>query len=170
MRFRRLGFTALMVALLAGCAQTIETDSTFDPTEVAFINTRGNGVIEGQIVARQMGGGVVTCAATEVTLIPAGSFATERIAAIYGSAQGGRRDAIRGGVDMSNVPPAYIEMTRSTACDAQGNFRFEGLAPGEYFVQGHVTWFVPGRIVPEGAQFSRRVSVTPGSTQRVILS
>lgn len=169
-RGRNLIIAALAAFSLSACAETIETRSTFDPAEVAFINARGPATIEGQIVARQLGGGVVTCAATEVFLIPASTFAIERITAIYGSAQGGRRDAFRGGVDMSNVPPLYTQMTRSTNCDAQGNFRFEGLAPGDYFVQGQAVWFVPGSIIPEGAAFARRVRVTGSGTHRVIMS
>lgn len=168
-----MGKFGVIVALgamvgLAGCAETITTSVQFDPAEVSYINQSGPGRIEGQAFLRQRGGGVVTCAGTEVKLIPAGDYARDRLSQIYGSQEGGRIPVL-GSVSQENVPQEYLTMIRTATCDADGNFAFSGLAIGEYYVLASVTWTVGGSYVPEGGAIMRLVNV--GSTPvRVILS
>ena len=164
-----IGLAAIMFAL-AGCVgQVIETTVPFDPNEVSYITKRGTATIEGQAFLRQRGGGIVTCAGFEVILIPAGQFATERMTQIYGSRDGGRINVF-GGANQENVDPRYLQMTRKTTCDAEGDFEFREVSNGAYYVFTTVTWQVGNSIVPEGGGLARRVEVNGNRDVRVLLN
>ncbi|SLN19906.1 hypothetical protein ROJ8625_00696 [Roseivivax jejudonensis] len=165
---RRILVGASMLAL-AACVQTIETTTPFDPNEVAFINQRGAADITGQAFLRQAGGGVVTCAGEQVQLIPAGTFAKERLSQLYGSVQGGRIGTMVG-ASQENVDPRYLEMVRTSQCDAEGDFEFRNVANGDYYVLSGVRWTVPGSYIPEGGSMAKLVQVRSGQDQRVLLN
>lgn len=161
------------LAALAACAAPttpIVTTVPFDPQEVAFIQQRGPASIEGQAFMRQQGGGVVTCAGEEVALIPAGRYATQRITGIYGNNQSGFAPLYTLGRtdDTTADARAYAAAARLTACDAQGNFRFDGVANGDYFVTTAVRWMAGN--YGQGGALMQRVSIRNGQSQRILLS
>lgn len=136
----------------------------FDAKEVAFIHLDGNNSVRGQAFLRQRGGGIVTCAGRDVWLVPDGSHARDRIKAIYGTTQ-------RVAQNITNLEPAdaeYRRHTRRTLCDAQGNFAFEGLADGRYFVVSTVMWDVGG--LPQGGTVMAPVALSNGANKRVIIA
>jgi hypothetical protein len=147
----------------------IATTTTFSPSEVAFINARGAATVAGQAFLRQAGGGVVTCAGTEVELLPAGDFAKERITLGYGNVNGGRLGSLVG-LSQEGVDPRYLSMVRTATCDADGNFEFKNVADGEYYVLSRVTWIVPGSMFPEGGNMAKLIQVRNGQSVRVIVS
>lgn len=161
--------SVIIVTTLAGCAVEIETTSKFDPVEAAYINTQGSATITGQAFMRQMGGGVVTCAGNEVDLIPAVTFSKERITKIYGNVTGGRVGALTGR-SATGVDPRYFSMKRIAICDAQGNFQFDRVANGDYYLFSYVTWAVPGSMFPEGGSTAKLIQVRNGRPQRVIMN
>ena len=138
----RIAIIFLAMAV-AGCTlphpTVIPTLTPYDPIAASRIHEEGPNEIRGQAFLRQRGGGVVTCASSEVTLIPSTSYALERISNIYGvttrAAQAYR---------VADEPdPGYLRDIRTTTCDAQGNFSFSGVADGYYFVTTRVVWEVP---------------------------
>lgn len=84
------------LALSACMTTTVETAVPFDPNQGRCILSRGSSTIQGQAFLRQAGGGVVTCAGEEVSLLPATPYQVERMTIIYGSTQGGRRTSAIG--------------------------------------------------------------------------
>ncbi|SDY18064.1 hypothetical protein [Citreimonas salinaria] len=163
-------FAGLLAMVTAGCAgRVIETTVPFNPNEVAFINQRGAADIEGQAFFRQQGGGVVTCAGEEVTLVPAGQYATQRMSQIYGNVNGGRINVFQG-ASQEGLPPQYVSMVRSSMCDAEGDFRFADVANGDYYVTTRVLWTVGNSIIPEGGALAQRVSIRNGQDARVLLN
>jgi hypothetical protein len=160
--------------LLTGCAApppppTIQ--STFDPREAEFARQPGNGVITGQAFLRQQGGGVVTCAGSEVTLAPVTTYSQERANIIYGNAIRGFRPASQDAIfplRLPEPPSDFMESLRLSTCDAQGKFRFDAIPPGQYFLATRVIWRVGS--VPNGGALMRRITVTPGQSQDIILS
>ncbi|NDV53934.1 carboxypeptidase regulatory-like domain-containing protein [Salipiger sp. PrR003] len=167
---KKVVFAGLLALVTAGCAgRVIETTVPFDPNEVSFIDQRGAADIEGQAFFRQQGGGVVTCAGEQVTLIPAGKYATERMTQIYGSVSGGRISVFQG-ASQENLPPQYISMVRSSMCDAEGDFSFANVANGDYYVTTKVLWTVGNSYIPEGGALARRVSIRNGQDARVLLN
>lgn len=165
----RLALSAAALALVAACATPITIETPFSPEEVAYVSTRGAATVEGQAFLRQMGGGVVTCAGEEVSLIPAGTYATELITKMFGSPQGGRMTALSL-VDPGETPARFREMQRRAQCDAEGDFTFAGVADGPYYVMTRVVWTVGDSFIPEGGYLARRIEVSGGRDTRVLLN
>lgn len=160
-------FAALAVS---GCmGRPIETTVPFNAQEVAYINQSGAADVEGQAFLRQQGGGVVTCAGETAFLIPAGQYATQRMTQIYGNLQGGKV-AVSQGSSGENLDPNYEKMMRKATCDAEGDFTFNNVANGDYYVATAVTWTVGNAFVPEGGLLAQRISVRGGRSTRVLLS
>ncbi len=161
----------LGMALISGaCVGTeIEVASPFVPAQAAYVNQRGAASVRGQAFMRQLGGGVVTCAGEKVRLIPATAYTRERITKIYGNPEGGRINVYQG-TSGKNLPPAYFRYMRQSICDAEGNFEFNGVADGTYYLVTRIVWMVPGSYFAEGGGVAKRVTVKGGRSVRVILS
>lgn len=162
--------TALAAAaFVAGCAEAVAVATPFNAAEVAYINKSGPARITGQGFTRLSTGMVITCAGTEVQLVPAGAYAKERMKALYGSISGGRMSVAQP-ISVSNSPPEYATMRRVAICDAGGNFEFVGVADGEYFVMT-VVQYVPGPgRPPEGVRLFSLVRIANGQSVRVLLN
>ena len=171
---RRAFVTGCLIVLLTGCAApppppTIQ--STFDPREAEFARQPGNGVITGQAFLRQQGGGVVTCAGSQVALAPVTTYSQERTNIIYRNNIRGFRSASQDAIfplRLPDPPPAFTENMRFSTCDAQGKFRFDAVPQGQYFLATRVTWQVGS--VPQGGNLMQRVTVAPSQSQDVILT
>ena len=165
-------FSVLALVALSGCVEKeIKTTVAFDPKEVAYINEQGSAKIEGQAFLKQRGGGVVTCAGETATLFPAGEYATQRMTQLYGSREGGRnlfRLALNAAFVSDTADARYRSLVRETTCDASGNFTFDNVADGEYYVTAAVRWMVGG--FPEGGFISKRIKIADGQSQKVILN
>lgn len=116
---------------------------------------------------KQRGGGVVTCAGNTVTLIPATDYAGARMLNIYGSTQGGVNSNPKP-PRFSPDSPEYRSMVKTTRCDAQGNFNFDRVADGDFYVQTFVAWEVAGRA--QGGNLMQRASVRGGQIVSVVLA
>jgi len=159
-----------LALLLQGCAQglfttTIQVPSPFEPDEAKYAMTPGPGSIKGSAFIRQQGGGIVTCAGAQVVAVPATRYATDRISALYGNIHKGQYF----GGDVKFVPddPRYLEMRRNTRCDAQGNFQFDGLARGDYFVITNVRWLAGNQ--QQGGALMQRVTIKDGQPIDIML-
>lgn len=168
---------ATLAALLAGCAApraTVQLQSPFDEQRARDLLADGTNTVKGSALLRQVNGGVVTCAGNEVTLIPATMYARERQASIYGPAI---VTSSMGPPSMAQPPfplfvpdvASYQQLAKKTRCDAQGFFRFERVASGEFFVTTHVTWRVSEYRI-EGGALSKLVAVSDGSTADIVLT
>jgi len=167
--FTKLMLTLATAALVSGCVEATQVATPFNAAEVAYINKTGPAKITGQGFVRLTNGMVITCAGTEVALVPAGSYAKERITALYGSVGGGHMPVSQP-ISVANSPPDYATMRRVTVCDAGGNFEFAGVADGEYYVMTTVQWVPRPGLPPEGGRMIRLVRITDGNSLRVILN
>jgi hypothetical protein len=147
----------------------------FDPSEIAWFNQPGNNTIQGNAVLRTVGGEVRTCAGLQAQLAPVSTYGSERIRTIYKNDERGYVQAL----DLMEFPstdPAFSASIRTTTCDSQGNFIFERLPDGEYYVNATVTWGVPqvgyysSYTSTEGGILMQRVRVSGGETRRIVLS
>lgn len=136
----------------------------------------GSGTVVGNGFMRQQGGGVVTCAGSDVHLIPDTNYANERLKKLYGS------DIYPGGTTVRSItdivlygdpkfepdPVTYRLFMRRTSCDAQGNFSFERVKHGRYYVVTGVLWQVGNSR--QGGAMATMVNVTDDRPVKVIMS
>jgi len=141
-----LGISAAIVTLFwvteSNKAQApVEVASTFDAEAAAYIHQTGEGAIEGRIFVRLWSGEEVPCTDQPVLLVPQTALSRERMAHLYGTAQAaGLRRHVRNPVKLEAPDPKYWDYMRQAPCEGAGSFRFAGVADGDYFVVGSVSW------------------------------
>lgn len=160
----------LVTASLSGCltmgpAPTVTLGMPFDSEEAARLIAPGANTIKGNGFMRQRGGAVISCAGSTVTLVPATGYAYARFQALYDSVEQG---VMQRHLTFEPDLGTYRQLTRTTRCDSQGNFSFESVADGEFFVMTSVSWVVG--YSQEGGYLMRRVAIKGGSTTSVILA
>lgn len=157
----RIQILALFCAALAGCAQPqpVQLRTQFDPAEHDSYRQLGTNSLTGQGFLRQKGGGTVTCAGSQVLMFPATSFFREAM----DIARSGGRPTLP-----TTLDPAYKPILKQSQCDAAGNFEFQGLPAGRWFLMTEVTWEVAD--VSQGGPLMREIEVRDGEPQRVLLT
>jgi hypothetical protein len=161
----KIALLGLLLIALAGCSTNATLTTPFDPQEASFIKQAGTSTISGQGFLRTMVGEVRYAAGSEVFLIPATKYSTERIGQIYGNSK-----CALFGKNFKNDDPSYREFTKSTKANGEGRFQFSGLSAGEYFVVTSVYWQIPGRYIPEGCGIYEFVKIASGENKEVIVS
>jgi hypothetical protein len=165
----------LMVLALAGCATprapgVYTVTAPFDASQAEQMLGAGTGTVKGRALFRESGGGVVTCAGNEASLVPATAYAAERMKALYLSEErGSNLFGPRVRAPMFAPDPAdYHRLMRKTRCDAQGYFSFDNVAEGDYFVTT-TAWSQAGSSL-QGGNLMKRVRVQPNATIEFVLS
>ena len=153
---RRATFITTLV-LLAGCAPLHQMQASFDPAAVERLKQPGSETLIGQGFMRQQGGSVVTCAGETVTLLAGTPYVMETSIA-FASGQKLLPEVAQ---------HLHESIVRQTTCDAQGNFAFSNLIPGDYLVGTKVTWMAGN--VEQGGPIERPVTV-PSGGNKIILS
>lgn len=168
---RKLLASAILASAAVACAPISVTLATaFDPAAHAYVSQAGTGRIDGQAFLRQAGGMVVTAAGETVELLPVTPYTTELLTAL----QTAEQQALLQGTTatIGNRDPRLEQYTRRTTADAQGNFSFTGLPPGDYYVHTEVRWLIPGQFgpAPQGGHLFERFTLAAGQSLRVILT
>ncbi|HXS54029.1 MAG TPA: hypothetical protein VN782_15950 [Usitatibacter sp.] len=151
------------LTLIAGCAAPpppppMDLQTHFNAEEHQRFMKHGSATIRGQGFLRQQGGGVVTCAGYPVQLIPATPYFRE----VVHQLRIGRRPGPGQSLD------SYREYFKRSTCDAQGNFDFENLPAGDWFVMTEVRWTVAN--MPQGGVLLREVTAEDHDVAQVLLS
>lgn len=144
---------------LAAAGPATQLKTKFDPAEHDPYLRNGTAVITGQGFLRQRGGGVVTCAGSKVALLPATSFFVEYI----GLKRSGHQPTLNYKLD-----PAYKTLIKQTQCDAQGNFSFQNIPAGNWYIVTDVKWQVGNS--QQGGGLLRELTIADGESVKVLLS
>ena len=145
-----------------GCVatqQSVEMQTKFDYSEHRPYLEPGENSIKGQGFLRQSGGRVVTCAGSEVIMMPATSFFRE----VTTHLRAGNNPQIAGKVD-----PAFKPMIKQSQCDAQGNFFFTKIPNGAWFVFTQVKWTVGN--TRQGGTLMREVTLSNNQAVNLLLT
>lgn len=157
--------TALVAALvMTGCATMAVTQRPdFNPAEYAGLADRtGTGVVTGQVFLRTMVGEVRYGAGSEVILNPVTSYS--RFWYEQGHLQNRR---------LTPPDPRVDEYLITTQADGNGNFRFENVPAGEYYLTSSVFWQVPVGAFSsqqQGGWVSEPITVRDGAEVRQMLT
>ena len=159
-----------LVLSLSACARTIKLETTFDPAQAAYINTKGKATINGQAFLRRNDGVVVYAAGSSVSLIPATTYAVERIGALYGA---GKQVQVILPPKIEGDDPQYRTFTRTSKANGEGRFTFAEVAPGNYFMTTSVQWCVPGAYgscITQGGSLMENITITGSERAEVIMN
>lgn len=167
-------FSIVLVSLAlglstAGCVQStqkITLNTAFEPSKAAYAKTPGNGKLEGQAFLRQVGGTVVTAAGEQVVLLPSVPYTDELME------KGGKfKGPYAPKLDI-DFDPALKAYAKGTVADATGNFTFDRLSAGDYYLVTKVQWGVPSRygVNTEGGDLIKRVHVAGSGVTKVIMT
>lgn len=147
----------IIIVFLSGCAvrEPVQVQTKFDYETHKSYTHSGKGSLKGQGFLRQQGGGVVTCAGSEVYLVPATPFFREVISLI----RSGKAPQISQSLD----PAQGAMLIKQSQCDAQGNFSFNNLPSGNWFVMTEVKWIIDSR--QQGGTLLRETSIRDVESQ-----
>jgi hypothetical protein len=159
MRNLVLGF-ALLVAACAGGATTYTPSHAFDAAEWEWALGTGTGAIHGEAFLLTEGGFVQTCAGETVRLIPGGPWTRELLRAAKSGTY-----TVEGPTEEQRG-----KWTRTTTCDVEGRFAFDGLPGGEYMAYVTVAWEQGAYGLSEGGIVAGLVQVSDGQTTKLTLS
>lgn len=145
-----------LAVMLAGCGEdfvrkSVPMGTPFSAETHAPFSAPGTASIKGQGFLRQRGGGVVTCAGSEVFVLPDTLYFREMLEIFRAG------DMIEGGV--AEEPK---KLGRVTMCDAQGNFVATGLPAAKWLVATQVRWIAGDSS--QGGELLREVTTTDGET------
>lgn len=163
-------FAALSLTACATAAPPILLTSPYDA--MAHNVQPGGNTISGNAVLRTVGGDVKTCAGFPVKLVPATAYSSERMAAIYGGGDRGYMPLYAAKTFSPPNPHYDAQAGRTETCDSQGNFAFERISDGTYYLVSIVTWGVPQQYytAQQGGALMMKVSVNGGETKRIVLT
>ena len=162
----------LSVLVLSACTlstfepKVVQLNQPFDEGYAQKLLKDGNNKIVGNAFLRQNGGGVVTCAGSVVSLVPVTAYAKERIEAIYGGDIGVR--AARYAPKFEPDYPKFRQYVKTSTCDSRGDFEFDNVADGEFYVQTTIQWRVGHSV--QGASLLKKVSLSGGKVEKIIMA
>lgn len=150
-------FSALACALVfSGCAPSqqlqtriIDLQSTFSVDEVRSVKERGTATVTGEAFTTDRGV-VVTCAGIVVKLVPVTEFSQERMFHLYNSKTKGYMSAedqlysSRYRFEFRPNPPEYSDYMIETICNSRGEFTFNNVSAGKYYLITRVVWNAGG--------------------------
>jgi hypothetical protein len=152
---------ALSSVVISGCVTTEPyiIKSKLDPVEMSKFTAQSTTKITGQAFLKTRGGDVKFGAGADVFLYPSVSYSREiNSAPQFSQIQG--RDSEWG---------KYI---KSTTADGHGNFEFNNISAGQYFIETNITWQVPGKYgsTTTGGLVRKTIDVPKDGTLKVILT
>ena len=162
-----------VAVLVTGCATVPATEvpisAPFNKSDVAWFNGTGAGTLEGSAFLRTKGGAVKTCAGYDVQLLPYSAYAAERMRFIYGSDTSGYLIGPRRAWKFTPDEPEFYKSLKKAVCDANGEFEFEALPAGDYYIIANVTWDI-GKVFDEGGKLMQKVSIADGEVKKATLT
>lgn len=169
-------FSIVVTVLLASCQtpKKHQLVNTFNENEFAkLLEPTGKNTIKGSAFMRKANGEVVTCAGTKIVLFPNVPYSAERVQAIYGSTEQGFYPI--GGRPIEFIPdnPSYSTKGRESICNAQGQFLFENVKDGDYFIHAQIGWmsgYVSYTPQYSGGSVFQKVRASKGATLDLVLS
>jgi hypothetical protein len=165
----------LAVALVAAGAaaaatpRLIQLDSTFSVDDVKWVREQGDATVSGKAFLRQRDGTLKDCAGFNVELLPVATYSSERIFRTYGNNRAGQVLLEENPPKFTPDAPGYHEFLIKGTCNAAGEFRFDKVPAGDYFVMVFIIWDLTGLNPPvkTGGAVMKRIHVNPRANVQV---
>lgn len=148
--------------LLSGCTELrVDADAepdaaqiVFKASEAAYVLAEGAATITGRIYSQHIPG-----AHGRVRLIPVTPYSTHRMSLLFGEAQAHYRRTVREDAD-----PDYYRHMRTVVSDHKGQYRFDRVPAGRFYVLGIVA------DQAEGNYFSHLETVEVAPAQQYVVN
>jgi hypothetical protein len=133
----------------------------FPVVEYSALSHVGSGTVEGQVFMKTVGGDVKYGAGSEVILNPITSYSEQWYDASYNLHR-----------PMSPADARQAQYLVTIQADGSGNFKFNNVPPGRYFVTSSVFWQIPSQfgLSRQGGMMTNRITVTNDQVTRTIVS
>ncbi|KLJ02849.1 hypothetical protein [Luteimonas sp. FCS-9] len=158
----KIAAVVIATAALTACASAPGVRPVFPEHEYAGLEARkGTAVVTGQVFLRTRIGEVRYGAGSEVALNPVTSYSTFWYENSYLVNRA-----------LSPADPRLPKYIITTQADGSGNFRFENVPAGAYYLTSQVVWEIPGPYVSsqQGGVISTRIEVPEGGEVRQMLT
>lgn len=131
----------------------------FNEKDFAPYLQKGTSSITGQAFLKTVGGEVRYGAGNTVKLIPVTPYNTE----VWQASMKG---------ETIKIDSRWEDYNKNTTADGSGNFEFNNLPAGEYFLECEIYWHVPGPYGMEktGDIIKKQVKVSDGEKIKVIMT
>ena len=128
------GLFVIISSFLVACApQPVHINTPFNLIDYNHFMQAGTASIEGQAFLKQRGGGIVTCAGSEVILMPHTAYFTEMV-----NIQRMNSHA----TVLSTMRSNQNKVSRITTCDSEGKFSFNNIPEASWYLTTKVSWVV----------------------------
>lgn len=146
----------------------VPIENEFEEGEISWFSDTGNGSIKGVAQFKSKTGEVKYGSQFRIELMPYTSYTEERLTKIYKESEEGSV-FIQDGVPRFIPDPHGYHKTLQTLCDSEGQFEFNQLPEGEYYIIAFMIWDekVNEQKVLNGGGIMRRVSLSEGQMMRV---
>lgn len=158
MRFRLLVLAGVLAAL-AGCVQTVQMQTPFDPAQHEFANRKGTATLTGQAFMRRNDGIVVYAAGSPVYMLPNTAYTQEIVA---------KAAAAYGSLNITNADQRLAQYIRRSQANGEGRFSFADVPDGSYIVGTNVSWMAGD--YQQGGDLMQVVTVSGGKSVDLILT
>lgn len=150
---------SLLALLFAGCVAPVKQSVPFDDSAFAWAAGKGTATIAGSAFLKTRGGDVKVGAGNNVELIPVTPYTIERF-----------RTSVN--LPLEARDPRLSKHIRTTLADAQGNFEFKEIPPGDYFLACIIQWQYGTGLgtATTGGQAIALVSVKSDEVKKVVLT
>mgnify|MGYP001209388500 CR=1 FL=1 len=151
----------VLILFSVSCVSKIQTKQIFSLSEVESYKKEGTATVKGQLFSRTNSGDVKSGAGVAVNLIPMTPYFIERAEIIY------KKCATTD--PLNEKAKKYV---RTVLADLQGNYIFEKVPTGKYFVNSILTWNVASQygLVATGSRKLAEIEVKDGETINVNLT
>ena len=157
---KNLPCIVVLAAFVTGCTTTHEMVTPFNESDYQPFAGKGTATIAGQVFLKPAGGNVRFGAGDTVSLIPVTPYTTEAMTA-------SRSD------ESPSLDPRLQKYIRRVVADGDGDFEFQNIPPGSYYIQCPIFWDVQvgyGNRERAGGFVYAQTQVNGGETIRVMVT
>lgn len=151
---------SIALLLLSGCAANVHHMTTpYDRAAFVKYEQTGTGAVSGQAFLKTLGGDVKYAAGNTIYLIESTPYTDE----LYRAAERNQP------ISEETLNPDFKLYARQVTADGEGEFTFDNLPAGKYYVWTTITWYV-SQYRQSGGGVTGEVVVRDGETAKIILT
>ncbi len=150
--------------------ETIKLTTTFDPEVAKYVLENGSAVIDGSASITDPNGETISCAGNNVFLVPVTDYSTERYQHLFGKNDNGfSSDDVIFHVRFKPDNPEFRDYMKVSTCNYIGEFTFDNVADGDYYLGTNIISEVEGYNTIEGGALAKKISIQNGKNLHIKL-